>query len=335
MRLLRKMAWPISLVYGGVVYVRNLLYDANIFSSKSYDIPTICVGNLSVGGTGKTPMIEFLISKLGGEYKLAVLSRGYKRKSKGYQFAGKDANVELLGDEPFQIHQKFPKAFVAVDADRQHGIEELVRTVEPDLILLDDAFQHRKVKPSFSILLTTYANPFDNDWYLPTGDLRDSKQAAQRADCIIVTKCPSDVSSGEMEVFAQGLRRSQNQIVLFSRLIYDEVLYGYRSNLSLQDLENKPFTLVTGIANPEPLVSFLNGLNVEFEHLTFPDHHSFTASEIAQIKKRPNVITTEKDFTRLGDTLENIHYIRIAHEFLENGEELLLTAIEDRLKPYC
>ena len=160
----------------------------HIFKSKTYKTPTICVGNLSVGGTGKTPMIEFLISKLQEKHQLAVLSRGYKRNSKGFQLGTKDAIVEQLGDEPFQIQRKFSGVVVAVDADRQNGIAQLQGLIGPDLILLDDAFQHRKVTPTFSILLTTYSNPFFEDGYLPTGTLRDSKKASKRADCIVITK---------------------------------------------------------------------------------------------------------------------------------------------------
>ena len=184
LQLLRKIAFPISLIYALVVHVRNFLFDTGVFSSKSYRIPTICVGNLSVGGTGKTPMTEYVLRIL-AERNTAVLSRGYKRKSDGFYLANAKSTVLELGDEPYQIHRKFPEVAVAVDADRRNGIEKLEKLVNPEVIVLDDAFQHRKVKPTFSILLTTYQNLYVDDWYLPTGSLRDAKKEAKRADLII------------------------------------------------------------------------------------------------------------------------------------------------------
>ena len=328
------MAWPISLVYGLVVHVRNLLYDHHIFKSETFNTPTICVGNLSTGGTGKTPMIEFLISRLGHEKNLAILSRGYKRKSQGYQFATEASTVEQLGDEPFQIHRKYPKISLAVDSDRRNGIARLEENVAPDLILLDDAFQHRRVKPQFSLLLTTYAAPFFKDWYLPTGNLRDSKHAAKRADCIVVTKCPKDIGKVEMEMFKNRFGNTPGQIVLFSSLSYDDVLHKCDGELPLQSLKEKEFTLVTGIANPDPLVAYLKKNNFVFEHLRFSDHHTFNSSEVDMLKKKSILVTTEKDFARLQDKIENIHFLKVEHQFLENGEKILLEAIDAKIKLY-
>lgn len=334
MWFLRKMAWPISLIYGLIVHVRNLLYDYQILKSKTYDTPIICVGNLSVGGTGKTPMIEFLISKLQEHCKLAVLSRGYKRRSKGFHLGTENATVEQLGDEPFQIHLKYPDTSVAVDIDRQNGIKRLKQEVDPDLILLDDGFQHRKVTPSFSILLTTYSNPFFKDWYLPTGNLRDSKSASKRANCIVVTKCPNNLEESEKEFFTKLLKKSSNQLVLFSTLAYDDTLYGNGKNKKLKDLTESHFTLVTGIANPQPLVDFLKKNNLDFNHQRFPDHHSFVPSEISALRKKPLLLTTEKDFVRLQDTIENLYYIKVEHQFIGKGEKVLLEAIFPEIRPY-
>jgi len=178
MQLLRKIAFPISLIYALVVYTRNFLFDIGFLKGKSFKTPTVCVGNLSVGGTGKTPMVEYLIRMLQDSFEVAVLSRGYRRKSRGFVLATEDSKVEDLGDEPFQIKSKFPKIAVAVDADRCNGIKELEDSEHPDIILLDDAFQHRRVKPTFSILLTAFDYLYPNDWYLPTGNLRDSKKEA-------------------------------------------------------------------------------------------------------------------------------------------------------------
>lgn len=335
MWFLRKMAWPISLIYGGVVHIRNLLYDSNIFKSKTYETPTICVGNLSVGGTGKTPMIEFLISKFQEKHRLAVLSRGYKRQSKGFQLGTQDSTVGQLGDEPFQIHRKFSRIVVAVDTDRQNGITQLQKRVDPDLILLDDAFQHRKVKPTFSILLSTYSKPFFKDGYLPTGTLRDSKSASRRADCIVITKCPEEMEREKKEFFEKHVKKSPDQMVLFATLAYDYTLYGDKAHLELKDLKGKHFALVTGIANPEPLLNHLKRNDLNFEHLKFPDHHSFNPSEIEILKKKPLILTTEKDYVRLQDAIDNLYYIKVGHRFLENGESDLIDAINTKIKPYC
>ena len=334
MWFLRKMAWPISLLYGLVVYIRNQLYDRGILQSRSFDMPIICIGNLSVGGTGKTPMIEFLISRLRESYKLAVLSRGYKRKSTGFQIAGKNVTVAQLGDEPFQIYSKFPEVIVAVDSDRRNGIARLKEEVRPDIILLDDAFQHRKVKPSFSILLTTYDRPYIKDTYLPTGSLRDSKYAAKRADILVVTKCPDTISEKEMTVFKNRLNAKENQKVLFASLVYDGMLFGEKAGMGIEDLKGSLFTLVTGIANPKPLVEFFEKENLVFEHLKFADHHNFSASEIARLQTEEFIVTTEKDYVRLKGKIKNLYCIKVAHQFLGDGELELLDAINTGIKPY-
>lgn len=329
MWLLRKIAWPISLVYGGIVQIRNLFFDLGIFTSKSFKTPTVCVGNLSVGGTGKTPMIEFLIRHLHSDLKLTVLSRGYKRKSKGFQLADSKSTVNQLGDEPYQLHKKFPNVQVAVDADRRNGISSLETLCKPDLILLDDAFQHRKVNPTFSILLTTYINPFYKDKYLPTGNLRDSKSSAKRANVIIVTKCPTDITAGEMKNLKGALTSHSKQRILFSTLEYASALIGSRGSLSLTALKNQKFTLVTGIANPSPLVAYLTSLGLQFEHLKFPDHHSFTKKEISHLKKRGLIVTTEKDYVRLNGRIETLFYLGVEHKFVGNGKDKLLSAVKN------
>lgn len=335
MWFLRKMAWPISLIYGTLVYFRNLLYDYHVLSSKSFDVPTICVGNLSVGGTGKTPMVEYLISRLQDKHRLAVLSRGYKRKSKGFQLGDENATVEQLGDEPFQIHKNFPRVKVAVDADRRNGIARLLEEVKPSLILLDDAFQHRKVNPLFSILLTTYSNPYFEDWYLPTGSLRDSKHAFERADVVVVTKCPSHLEKGTRETYGRRLTKDKGQAVLFSTLVYDDRLYGQKTNIKLEDLGIEQFTLVTGIADPNPLVNYLKEKKLRFEHLKFADHHSFTPTEIDLLRSKELILTTEKDYVRLKGKTDHLYYVKVAHKFLEDDEDRLMQALNGQIKPYC
>ncbi|WP_273272976.1 tetraacyldisaccharide 4'-kinase [Maribacter polysiphoniae] len=328
MQLLRKIAFPISLVYALVVSIRNGLYDIGFFKSTTFKTPTICVGNLSVGGTGKTPMIEYLVGHLKAYYKVAVLSRGYKRKSKGFQIASKDGAVEELGDEPYQIFNKFPDITVAVDADRRNGISNLEASVGPDVILLDDAFQHRKVKPDFSILLTAYDNLYAKDWYLPTGNLRDTKKEARRAQVIVVTKCPDTLGEERQRMIRKSLKPKKGQQVLFSRLHYDDALKGNTPALTLNGLLGQKITLVTGIANPEPLVRYLKDKGVDLEHLEFRDHHFFSASEIELFNSKPMVLTTEKDFARLKGKVAHLYYIQVRHDFLNGGGETLHNAIQ-------
>ncbi|MGX1930767.1 tetraacyldisaccharide 4'-kinase [Flagellimonas sp. 2504JD4-2] len=330
LQLLRKIAFPFSLIYALVVFIRNRLFDIGVFKSKSYNTPTICIGNLSVGGTGKTPMIEFLIRLLDG-HRIAVLSRGYKRKSKGFLLAGPNNTVEDLGDEPFQLHTKFSNSTVAVDRDRRNGIEQLEASVKPEVILLDDAFQHRKVKPKFSILLTAYGNLFMDDWYLPTGNLRDSKGEAKRADVIIVTKCPAHISREEKEKISKRINPQSHQKVLFSTLIYQENVRNASEVIELDALKGKNFALVTGIASPEPLVAHLKNLGLVFEHLEYGDHHYFTANEIDGFANFELILTTEKDFVRLDGKVENLYYLEVAHSFEIKDQatlkEVILTQI--------
>ena len=315
------------------MYLRNKLYDVGVFSSKQFQTTTICVGNLSVGGTGKTPMVELLIRFLQEDYKVAVLSRGYKRKSKGYVLASGDSTVESLGDEPYQIHSKFPKVSVAVNADRRNGILQLEMEVNPDVIVLDDAFQHRKVKADFNILLTTYGDFYVDDWYLPTGNLRDSKSQAKRADFIIVTKCPNDISTEERLEIKEKFNLKKNQKILFSYLRYDEALSPHGNTILFNSLKDIRFTLVTGIANSKPLVQYLADKNLSFDHLAFKDHHFFTPKEVEQFNSKELVITTEKDFMRLKGKVKNMSYIGIRHFIFEEGEELLYREINNLMKP--
>lgn len=332
MQLLRKLLFPFSLVYGLIVYIRNSLYDSGILESKEFNVPTICIGNLSVGGTGKTPMTEFLIELLQSNYKIAVLSRGYKRKSSGFLLASANASVEQLGDEPYQIHRKFKNITVAVDADRRGGIRKLVKRVNPDLILLDDAFQHRKVNPGFSILLTSCGNLYVDDWYLPTGDLRDSKYAAKRADFIVVTKCSPLLSNEEQKNITAKLKPEKHQKVLFTFFEYDGVVKNDKESIKVSELAGRKLTLVTGIANPEPLVNHLEEKGFSMEHLAFNDHHFFSEKETDELKKKELIITTEKDYVRLGNKLSNLFYLPVRHSFLRDGEYIISMELNTFMK---
>lgn len=327
MQLLRIIAFPFSLIYALVVYFRNVLYDTELLPSAKFRTPIICVGNLSVGGTGKTPMIEWFLNNLSDNLKLAVLSRGYKRKTNGFVLAKPSSTAEDIGDEPLQIYSKFPESIMAVDANRIRAIKKLEKSLHPDLILLDDAYQHRKVKPSFSILLTSYGQLYTKDWYLPTGNLRDSKSASKRADIIVITKCPPDMNDEIKIGIKNELKPGKNQELLFCTLEYDPVLKG-KAEISLKDLQNKEITLVTGIANPKPLLNFLRSEKISFDHQEYRDHHFFTSKEIDLLDSKSLILTTEKDYMRLKGKVDNLYYITVRHRFLDDGKQTFIKSFE-------
>ncbi|MBT8282379.1 MAG: tetraacyldisaccharide 4'-kinase [Muriicola sp.] len=321
MQLLRKIAFPFSLLYAMVVYLRNLCYDTGIFNSKTFDTPTICIGNLSTGGSGKTPMIEWILKHLDKTKSVAVLSRGYKRKSKGFLFVKPDLSPEEAGDEPLQIATKFSNTVVAVDPNRQRGIGILEDQVAPDLILLDDAYQHRKVKASFYVLLTAYSQLYTHDWYLPTGNLRDHKNQAKRANLIIVTKCPAQLAEEEQKQIIRSLAPKPKQQVLFCTLAYMEQVIGVDKTRSLESFATEEVLLVTAIADPEPLLQYLKTKGIRYNHRRFPDHHYFSENEISEFNKAAVILTTEKDFTRMGGKVTNAYYLGVEHKFLNEGKE--------------
>ena len=326
MQLLRKIAFPFSLLYAMVVYMRNVCYDLGIFSSKTFKTPTICVGNLSTGGTGKTPMIEWLLQHISTPGKIAVLSRGYRRESSGFLQVTPQRSAKEVGDEPLQISKKFPHNIVAVDGNRQRGILQLEQQFSPGLILLDDAFQHRKVRAGMYILLTSYNDLYIDDWYLPTGNLRDHKKEARRADVIIVTKCPLNLSKEAQEVIRSRLKPLPRQDLLFCGFQYGKEVVGLQGSKSLKDLGDE-ILLVSGIANPDPLLHFLNAHGIRCTHRSFPDHHYFTEKEYEEFRSFSLILTTEKDFTRMDGNVPNAYYLSVKHVFLGNGNELLSQAI--------
>lgn len=332
MNFLRKLLFPFSLLYGGITALRNFLYNKGLLKSKMYNFPVICVGNLSTGGTGKSPMIELLVSFLKDEYKIAVLSRGYKRKTTGYREVLATNLVEEVGDEPLQFKKKYPEITVAVSEDRQTGIEKLKNVA--DIVLLDDAFQHRKVKASLNILLTSFDKLYSNDCMLPTGNLREPKFGAKRADVIVVTKCPENCSDSKIEKIKQKLKPKVHQEIYFSKIGYSSEIKNEKQTIALSYLKNQKFLLVTGIANPKPLVDFLKNKGLNFEEKTFPDHHNFTTSEIEGLKKHPLILTTEKDFMRLQQITNatEIYYLPIKTVILNDGETSFKKRIEREVK---
>lgn len=321
MQLLRYIVFPFTPVYYLATWLRNKLYDAKVKSSKSYTFPLIGVGNLSAGGTGKTPMVEYLIRLLKDDYKLATLSRGYGRETKGYFKGDEKSTALVLGDEPFQFYSKFGKDItVSVCENRQLGIENLLGLQpKPEVILLDDVFQHRKVTPSVSILLTMYSNLYANDWVLPLGNLREPRQGAKRAQFIIVTKCPEDLSETEKQKIINTLLPKVNQKVFFSRISYSKEIIGINQSLALEALSN--FTLVTGIANAQPLLDFLKQKGLQFNHLKYKDHYRFTTNTISKFENDKLIVTTEKDYMRLkafSSIKDKLYYLPI-ETIIDNG----------------
>lgn len=314
MKFLRSILFPIVPIYYSVTWLRNKLYDSGVFKSKSYKLPLICIGNLSAGGTGKTPMTEYLIDLLKDNYKLSVLSRGYGRKTSGYILADTNSSAEKIGDEPFQFYTKFKDDIaVAVSEDRQNGIENLQAIKMPDVILLDDAYQHRKVKAGFYVLLTTYNNLYVDDMVLPTGNLREPRKGADRANCIVVTKCPDNLSNTDKKAVEQRLKLHSDQELYFSTISYSDMIFSKQESLKLKSLKDKKFTLVTGIANSSLLVDYLKEKQLDFEHLNYKDHHDFSKNELKSLEAKEFIVTTEKDFMRLESKLKhkNLFYLPI------------------------
>lgn len=307
LRPIRILLFPFSLVYALLVWIRNRFFDKGWLGSASFNLPLICVGNLSAGGTGKSTMIEFLIQLLKPDHKLAVVSRGYKRKTKGYALAHERSTALEIGDEPMQFHLKFPEVAIAVGEERIVAIPQLLHD-RPDtkVILLDDAFQHRTVKAGLNIVLTEYSNLFTRDWFLPTGDLRDERGSFKRAQTIVVTKCPPHLTQEEADQIRDEIDPIEGQEVFFSTIEYGSpyhITNGGKQSVH-QDME---VLLVSGIANPLPLKGFLHEQSKTYYEMLFSDHHIFTIDDWKDILERFGsintenkiILTTEKDAVRL------------------------------------
>lgn len=343
MKFLRIIAFPLSFIYGIIVAIRNKMYDTGILPSREFEVPVISVGNLCVGGTGKTPHIEYLIRLLKSEFYIATLSRGYGRKTNGFLLADTQSTASEIGDEPLQFKRKYSNVRVAVDANRIKGIGGLQKNF-PSLqtILLDDAFQHRAVKPGLSIVLTDYSKLYVNDFIMPTGSLREFKNGVIRADIIIVTKCPVILLPIERKRLLNELKPMPHQHVYFSYIKYGDFLPLNSSE------QRNPFTkefyfernysilLLTGIANTSPLEYYLKDKVKNIQRAKYPDHHRFTQNDIGNIKKifnniaAPNkiILTTEKDAMRLkgpeyAEALKDlpVFYIPIEIDFHDKDKE--------------
>lgn len=303
---------PLSWLYGAGVRLRNALYDSGVLRERSFEIPVINVGNITVGGTGKTPHVEYLIRLL-ADYKVAVLSRGYKRRTKGYRLADKDCRMEDIGDEPWQMQQKFgEKIHIAVDADRCHGIERLTTdeaTRDTQVILLDDAFQHRAVRPGLNILLVDYHRIITRDKLLPAGRLREQVEGKERAHIVVVTKCPRGLKPMDFRIVQKELSLRPYQQLFFSTLRYGTPTQLFGTDTKpLEDIrrEGQHVLLLTGIASPQQLLQDVAPYAANVAPMVFPDHHYFTAADAQAINRalealpHPRlVLTTEKDAARL------------------------------------
>jgi tetraacyldisaccharide 4'-kinase len=305
---IRILLFPVSLVYALVVKVRNWCFDRKILSSTVFNLPIICVGNLAVGGTGKSPMVELLIRTLRSRLAVAVLSRGYKRKTRGYALAGEQTTALDIGDEPMQFHRKFPDIAVAVGEERIVAIPQLLHDrPETDVIILDDAFQHRAVRAGLNILLTDYSNLFTRDWWLPSGDLRDAPSSYTRADIVIVTKCPEGLSEEERRSIAIEIGLRPHQQLFFTSICYGDPYRINEEGAVVTIDEHMEVLLVTGIANPAPLKRWLNDHARVYYELAYSDHHIFTIDDLNTMIRRFEgisaenkiILTTEKDAVRL------------------------------------
>ncbi len=342
---IRRSLLPLSWLYGLGVRFRNWLFDARILKQHKFDIPVICVGNITVGGTGKTPHIEYLIELLSSRYRVAVLSRGYKRKRKGFRIVDVDSKPQDVGDEPLQIKQKFPETLVVVDKNRRGAIEK-IRSIDaeerPQVILLDDGFQHRHVSPSLSILLVDSNRPVYEDKLLPAGYLREPLRGKDRASIVIVTKCSRDMQPIDFRIYENGLDLYPYQDLYFTTFDYGNLMPVFpqlqQETLEPDDLRKKHVFLVTGIASPQPLVEKLELKTYNLYPIFFPDHHFFNKEDIRKITDEMEtldvdeddkiIVTTEKDairFRALSFLDENIkrriYYIPVRVQFMKKREK--------------
>lgn len=339
--IVRIFLYPFALLYGAIVWLRNRMYDAKFFSSIEFSVPVITVGNLSTGGTGKTPHVEYLIRLLQYQYRVATMSRGYKRHTQGFLVADANTNALRIGDEPMQYHMKYPELVVSVAEERMIGIPALLqRRPDVDVIVLDDAYQHRSVKAGLNILITDYSRPFYNDHILPFGSLRESRTAYKRANIIVVSKCPPELTREQAKIIEDKIAPLPHQQVIFTGIHY-EMPYDLLTREPINPT-GKHIVLVCGIARPEPLIAFLKNNAKDVHTLSYKDHHYFVTPDLEEMKAAYDnwdvtdkiILTTEKDAARLylhADKLRNwgitIAVLPIAVTVLLNKEQQLNATI--------
>jgi len=306
-KYLRLLLLPFSVIYGIVIIGRNKLYDWGLFKSSRFDLPVICVGNLVVGGSGKSPVTEYLVNLLSG-YKIAILSRGYGRDTKGFLVADIHSTARSIGDEPLQFYHKFPQVTVAVCEDRVYGINQLAAT--HDLVILDDAYQHRGVNPGFSILLFEFQKLLEPQFLLPAGNMREPFWGYKRAAVLLVTKSPAYITDLQRSYCVEKFNRAAEEKLFFSSIQYSELISLFsKETLDLEKLIGQTIFLLTGIANPKPLLDELKQFSSAIVHHDYPDHHTFSSQNLSKLveafhrhpAKEKIIITTEKDAQRLFD----------------------------------
>ena len=323
MKLLRKFLFFISPLYYIVSFIRNLLYDTSLFKSTKFNLPVIGIGNLAIGGTGKSPMIEYLIHLLSQEFNIATLSRGYGRKTNTFKIATKDSTHFDIGDEPLQFYNKHDNLIVSVDNNRVNGIQSLLQISNPpDVILLDDSYQHRKLIPGLSILLSDYSNLYYDDYILPFGDLREPRSSSNRADIVIVTKCPNNLSSSKKLEIKSKLQLKVSQKLFFSSINYSETVIIGNKKVEFINFITQEFTLVTGLANSNHLVNYLSENKCDFNHLKFKDHYNYKSKDLDNVDRNVNILTTEKDYAKLIEVFPemNVYYLPIKVGIESNQE---------------
>ena len=341
--MIKFLLYPFSVLFGIITSIRNSLYDFDVLKSKRFDVPIISIGNITVGGTGKTPHVEYLVSLLKDKFETAVLSRGYKRKSKGFIEVQADSKVTTVGDEPLQIKTKFPEVVVAVCENRATGVEKILSSQNiktPDVFILDDAFQHRRISPDVNILLIDYNRPLKNDFLLPTGHLRESSNEIKRADIIIFTKCSGEITSIMRRIMKNEVCLKPYQELYFTTLEYGRitpVFSGKELHDEFIDKKNFAVLAVTGIASPVLIYKHIEKFSSQIETLKFPDHHNYSEKDISKIfgkfenikSENKIIVTTEKDamrFKSLGNLpegfKESLYYLPFKVKFLNNEENL-------------
>jgi len=350
MKFLRYLLLPFALLYGLVLRFRHWCFRVGVFrSTGNFGVPVICVGNLNLGGTGKTPFVEFLIRRLSTQYAIGVVSRGYGRKTKGFLLATIDSTAEQIGDEPLQLFQKFQQIIqLVVCEDRVVGINRIIEEFPHlDLIILDDAFQHRKVRADVNVLLSPYDQPFYNDFLLPAGNLRDVKSSANRAGMLVFTKSPVEIPEGHREVAKRLLPEKLRHQFYYSTIRYGSFLRPFTGE-RLKECPRE-LVLVTGIARPEYIIRYLESLQSEYKErinlrvLSFPDHHNYTSADLDKIAKifdtfaatEKAILTTEKDWVKLAPMVAGTAYrqdwLLLPISFELANEELFLQQLKNKL----
>ena len=322
--------FPISLVYWIITSIRNIFFEIGIFKENKFNIPIIGVGNITVGGTGKTPHSQYISELLQKKFKIAILSKGYGRKTKEFKYVNINSNCNEVGDEPLQMKKNLPKEIVAVDHKRVNGLNKIMKEhPSVNCIILDDAFQHRSVKIGFNILLCDYNNPIYKDHMMPVGLLRESKKGIERADCVVISKCPENLTLEESNRIKKKLKFTKE--VFFSKVVYDKII-SLNGNKTIKKSSIKKVLLVTGIANSSPIIEYLEKLNIQIKHIKCKDHFNYQKKDINKIidiyKREISeiiILTTEKDAQKMKVFEElskfPVYYLKVSIDFIRNKDK--------------